>query len=322
MKTIVYEPTDLAYIFTLDEALRYVADGSLFREVDPTEHLEELFEYSRQIITLRELNEFAQGSEQNSNFTVFKSHDYPENSSPEEVERYIQDMENGMLATQEKELEELSTYKAELFLALKKGKVTAYGKRINAIRRPRKSWLADDGWEDFDESEINDTTIKIYQTEEVISGKILGNYQAIDKDFWVAEGIDWELSQAKSPRHWFTNIFLVFDNLKLAFPLPYQTTKQVESFGEYIISSSELDGTGTSFRKKREPKYDWPSFQAEIARYAVSVNGILPKQEALIAHMQQWCKDNKWEKTPSYGSMQPQIKPHYKKVKKPPSKLC
>lgn len=297
MRTYVYSPIELAEIFMLREALDYVENGTLVHDLEPTFSLDDLEDLYRLLMTGKELVELGE----------------------EDYESCLKEPTAEELASakiaREDHVHAVSALKAKLFLALRDGRLKAYGKRMDAHREYSKDWQYEDAWVESLESDTNKESITLSQTKEVISGNTINNYSVIDQSFWSLEGIDWQSSQARSPQCWYKHIFVSFENLRNVFPPENQEPEPVEAFGKYYVSYSDSEKITSGYRRKREPTYDWPSFQAEITRYIVLELGKFPKQTALISYMEKWCK-NEWGKIPSYGAIQAQLKPHYKDIKK------
>jgi hypothetical protein len=164
--------------------------------------------------------------------------------------------------------------KTEIFLALKKEQIKAYGRFIK------------------DENDYD-----------------LTDFIEIEKNEWKQNKIDWERSTLEVKDGKYIHILIDVPNLFKLFSEPeMDTASNVFLFnGTYFSDENNL----SIFEKKRtgRPAFNWKEFTEEMALRLI--NGTLPKlQKSCIIDMQKWCFE-KWGKVPSETNLKEHISPFY-----------
>jgi hypothetical protein len=178
--------------------------------------------------------------------------------------------------------EYIELIEAKLFIALKEGKLKAFGKRI----------FEEDGFNNWKDE-----------------------HEEIPPKFWRREAIDWTSSASKTDTGHYCHICVQTEQLFALFPEPEADKARAVSIiaGQYILDEDTAP-KNLKMGKRGRPALDWGSFYLELAERVK--RGDLPaKQEAFVAEMQKWCLEN-WGQEPGRSTILQKISPFYKKYVK------
>lgn len=172
----------------------------------------------------------------------------------------------------------IQVIEAKLFIALKEGRLKAFGKPVT---------LDKDGFQNGG-----------------------GEHEEIPTKHWRQDDIKWTASASENKTGHYSHIYVETDQLFELFPPPdAEDTKHISVVaGQYVIDEENTEKIKIPHKKGR-PSYDWPSFYMELMDRHQAGN-IPNKQEAFIAEMQQWCKDN-WGKDVARSTLLEKISPFY-----------
>lgn len=177
---------------------------------------------------------------------------------------------------------------AKLFLALKEGRIKAFGRKLLAI--------------DYDENNA------------ILEEKKIGlcdlAHEEILADFWRAKNIDWNDSCAESETDRYIHIYVETSNLFAAFPPPPEAeTKAVKVVAGNYVLDTEYSGAGPLKGRVGRPAHSWDQFLLEVHKRFLD-ESVPEKQEAFIAQMQEWCKKH-WGKEVGRSTILEKVKPYY-----------
>lgn len=181
----------------------------------------------------------------------------------------------------------LDAPKSKLFLALREGKLAAYGKRIS-------KQIAESFPEPLSHEEWHKWTLE--------------PWQVISPNHWRSSGIQWEMCRANGTIADFALVLVSTEQLITAFPPMAERAGDVVRVGDGYQFLGTTAISRSSSRRGRPP-YDWDAFHLEMAKRCK--NGDLPtKQEALIAEMQAWCLAA-WGSSVGRSTLLEKIRPYY-----------
>jgi hypothetical protein len=184
----------------------------------------------------------------------------------------------------------MDPHKARLFLALREGRVNAFGQRLpaNTIKESTAQ-LEGSGWEGWPRA----------------------GWDLIPPDFWMHGGIDWLACHAEGYQGSYALILVDSNTLFEAFPIPTDGTPHtVIQVGDAFVFSDaeELENLPATRRGRRA--YPWDQFHVEMTRRIMAAGGLPEKQEAIIAGMQQWCRTS-WKVEVGRSTIFGKVKPYY-----------
>jgi hypothetical protein len=197
----------------------------------------------------------------------------------------------------------LEIHKAELFAALRKGLVKAYGR--NLLKHANLS--------DFDFSDG-------IEISDLWASGIEPPLEEISPQDWYANSIDWEECHlVHNTKSAICHILVDVESLFYNFPEPTPQIKSVMSVNGVLVDYEGNYGVGLiNPNKAGRPSYDWKSFQAEMASRLL--NGSLPKlQKTCVIEMHEWCMHT-WKDAPSETNLKNHISPFYAALKKSENK--
>jgi len=222
-----------------------------------------------------------------------------ENSSPEDVAEEIGKREEA--AQFWSEYGEWQTlydgyidqFETEMLLALRKGTITAHGRKLPSINR--------------DDCEQNFEELGFY-TEDI-------EPEPIAKEAWVSTHVNWRESSLTSAKYAFVWISVSVDDLLKLFPptdlissghvLPIGDTYAIE---ERTLSKRPLTGQS----RRGRPSLPWEGFYVELAR--LYRDGKMPaKKEAAIQHFQTWFEQEVGQKA-SRSAIGQKLKPFFDRL--------
>ena len=180
--------------------------------------------------------------------------------------------------------EYIEVIQSKLFVALREGKLKAFGKPF---------------YEDGDGSRTWDDL----------------QHKEIPSDFWRQSKIDWRHSASKNDKGHYHHIYVSTEQLFLIFPEPQpEEACDVHVIaGQYVVD----DDSGKKIIKptrRGRPSMHWDSFHLEMTT-RVQNNNLPEKQESLIADMQKWCLQN-WGQEPGRSTILQKISPYYQQFKR------
>lgn len=168
---------------------------------------------------------------------------------------------------QEKLCDFLDIYQSKLFMSLKQGEISAYGRKLN--------------YSSFDKAHVclDNKKFDILELKE----------ELIPADLWNSSGINWDNHYLETKDSVFVLIMLRTEALVSCFPpeVEQDAKNVIFSSGQYILT----DNIKPLNKGKGRPSYPWADFYAEVVSRALSKQ-IPKKQEAFILDMQDWCKTN------------------------------
>ena len=181
---------------------------------------------------------------------------------------------------------------SKLFIALREGKIKAYGRKlphhdfdtaIGILDGSEKSWT----WFDMEHEEIPTT-------------------------FWRISGIDWSQSSAQNGESHYFHIYVKTYEAMEVFPAPIGEEAKTVSLvaGQYILDEDEIKNIKMPTKRGR-PSLDWNSFYLELTD-RIKSDDLPDKQESFIAEMQDWCIKN-WGQQVGRSTLLQKISPFYKK---------
>lgn len=191
----------------------------------------------------------------------------------------------------------LDLHKTRLFLALREGRVTAFGKQV-----PRRSFsgslevLEQSDWEDLSAIE----------------------WSQIPSNFWISTKINWSKCWVEGTQTAYCLILVEFEQLFEQFSPPIQPANGLVKIGNNFAQDSSKTQTSSKTQSRGRPRLDWDAFYLEVAR--LLHQGALPdKQEAFIAEMQDWCRAN-WHRDVGRSTLSQKLKPYYDEFIRKPKK--
>lgn len=173
--------------------------------------------------------------------------------------------------------------KTKIFVALREGRLKAYGRPIPADG-------TDDKWS--------------YWTD--------NKHEEIPATFWRLESIKWEQSTSENEKGHYCHICIQTDQLFEFFPEPdAEGTKTVCLVaGQYVMDESQVLPQ-LKIENRGRPALDWDAFHLVLTDRLMS-NDLPEKQEAFIAEMQDWCFRN-WNRKVARTTLLQKISPYYKR---------
>lgn len=162
----------------------------------------------------------------------------------------------------------IDQFRTELLLALRKGQLTAHGRKLPHTDRDKAREL-------FDKQESYTESIEP---------------EVIPPEFWVSNFVDWDECSITSPRRAFVWISIEVSKLLERFPpnelIPAEKLSKV---GEcYAIAERAFAERKKSTANTRgRPALPWDRFYVEVARLYKD-NEMPEKKEAAIQHFQTW----------------------------------
>lgn len=185
--------------------------------------------------------------------------------------------------------------KAEIYMALRKGQLTGYGKLLpdhdvdKAIEKLNEN--GDWAWEDLP-------------------------YQKIPASFWRLDGMDWDASAAHSKDEHFAHIYVDVDELFSIFPIPDAQVKAIKQIsGRFMLyEANDKVPTTSAGKRGRPPLKNWHEIQHELTRLLIA--GELPdKQTACISLLQEWWARKFKDPAPKTTSLKMVVSDFYQKFK-------
>ncbi|PZP40154.1 MAG: hypothetical protein DI585_01855 [Pseudomonas fluorescens] len=345
--------TDVHDIFTLHEILHWVAFGGL-PIGDDSYFDDDIFGNPRTTYP----EELYLGKYGDGETKLMPYPDYPEYPSPE-VLKHIPNLHKdfkqralevhaeyakAVIQWEATHDEVTETAKAEIFLALKQGRLKLRGVLARKLspNAPVNAWKSEDGdmWEGdvppipeypypsprqsmdaaMQSGNIDEFECLSCATDWKMGLHMRHRFEArlsdIPAQLWRQEGIDWESCQARTPEGWFEDIVGTSANIFECFPLPSKESLTLEKCAGYLLESGKKQDALHLQKRGRPPLIDWHAFDVEVAR-AISNDGLPSKQEAFISAMQEWCFE-KWGTHPKRSTVLQRVSPFYQisKVKK------
>jgi len=133
----------------------------------------------------------------------------------------------------------------------------------------------------------------------------------ISQAFWVSTGIDWKKSHAESRTTAYSHILIDTESLLQCFPITDAEAEApvgiVKVGSSYILQPGHLRAVSPS--KRGRPAFKWDEFHVEVARRLASI-GLPTKQEAFIADMQGWCRQQ-WGRDVGRSTILEKVKSYY-----------
>lgn len=222
---------------------------------------------------------------------------------------------------------EISDAKHELFIALRKGELTAYGVFFDKMKEgysssqwiEKKAWRAvgdDDDYdgEDEDESQVtNAREVSSFYSENMFLNE--KKVQKIPQSHWKFEGISWNTGKSRSPDGRYIFIHFDFNELIRVFEEDAPELFTVEKRGKYLFYK---DGDGQNLSKKFSPNKlgrksvtDWDVVHAHIAlQIQQSKDGKLQKQDSFAQEIKDWI-EVELKQIVGISTIKAKLKPYY-----------
>ena len=198
--------------------------------------------------------------------------------------------ENAMMAAEYES--ETETAKHDLFLALKKGTVSAYGIFYDKMK-PGYSlpqWNDDDAWESLNSDE-HSYVRKVYDlySEDMFLDE--QKVQRIPASCWRFEGIEWIGGKIRSPEGRYLFVHFDFNELIEVFEESEPEFITIERRNGWLFYDDEADKIEEKSNLKklgRKPVVDWDAVHAHIAHDIMLTGGKLSKQDAYAQDIKGW----------------------------------
>lgn len=184
----------------------------------------------------------------------------------------------------------LEEFKAELFLALRRSKIQAFGCLVNAEN---------------------------YENEHELDDLVSSQSVPIDPKVWNANGINWEASSLKRDEHEYVWIKLATSKLMELFP-PELVLESHESkhLGLVYVAHQGLSSQFSKSRRGRKP-YNWEPFYVEVSRLYLA-REMPQKKEAAIQYFIDWFK-SEYGKRVGRSTIGEKLTPFFRSL--PPSEI-
>lgn len=217
---------------------------------------------------------------------------------------------------------EISDAKHELFLALRKGELTAYGVFFDKMKdgyspsqwRDKKAWNSVGDDDDDDESSFSNVRdVHDFYSEDMFLNE--KKVQKIPKSHWKFEGISWQTGKALSTDGRYIFIHFDFNELIKVFEEDVPELFTVEKRGKYLFYKDE---DGQNLARKFSPNklgrkvvVDWDMVHARIAlKIRQSEDGKLPKQDSFAQEIKDWIA-NELKQDVGLSTVKAKLKPYY-----------
>lgn len=185
----------------------------------------------------------------------------------------------------------IEVIESKFFVALREGKIRAYGRKLPHHHLDKAYDLLDrkGSWSWFDME-----------------------HEEIPADFWRLEGVDWYKSSAQNGENHYFHIYVKTEELMDVFPAPCGEVARSVSLiaGQYVLDDSQAEKIKKT-RKRGRPSLDWDSFFLELAG-RIKNDDLPEKQEAFIAEMQGWCLEH-WGQEVGRSTLLEKISPFYQR---------
>ncbi|MHA1539812.1 MAG: hypothetical protein ACTSXQ_05005 [Alphaproteobacteria bacterium] len=187
---------------------------------------------------------------------------------------------------------------AEIFLALKKGVLPAYGVLNGKVTI---------------EERLKKPVTRYRTVQDDVEEFISEHSELISPDSWRFEKIDWLDCILRTDTVHYYNIWVNRDDLFKCFPPSEPQYIKVKTRAGFIVLDEEnftpQASKNTKEKRGRPPKVDWSAFHIEMARRIK--DELLPKkQESCIADMQEWCKKH-YGSEPARTTVLQKVSPYY-----------
>ena len=188
----------------------------------------------------------------------------------------------------------IDQFQAELLLALRRGDLIAYGRKLPRTDRER--------------------TERLFERLGCFTENL--EPEPIPQDCWVSSWVDWRECSLTTPCMAFVWISVTVEDMLSIFPPsdlipPDKVVQAGESYAiaEHAFASSPKTGAGARGR----PPLPWQDFYVEVAR--LFRDGAMPeKKEAAIQHFQTWFETERGLKA-SRSAIGQKLKPFYDRLK-------
>lgn len=177
--------------------------------------------------------------------------------------------------------EALEAPKLKLLLALKEGKIKAFGRRLLG-------------------KELEEGILEF------------PDFMEIDLKFWQYKSINWNDSIINSQEVHYIHILLNLEDLFKAFPEPEPEIVSIKSINGTLlldVNKSDNEDFKKNYVPRGRPSNNCIELHVEIAKY-IKKYGILPKQMALISHLNDWYQ-KEFGKRISETAIKTYLKPYY-----------
>lgn len=188
-------------------------------------------------------------------------------------------------------------FKAEIYTALRKGQLKAYGIEMPHPDLEKANALIDlahpDGW----------------RMSDLPTNKI-------PADFWSLKTTNFEDCYAVNDHLHYRLIHVGVSSMLAFFPVEEPSVKHdMTRVGDFfLVSLPDLENINFEKRKRGRPPYPWGEFHVEIAAL-VSRDGLPKKKEAAIQYFIDWFR-NKHNQSVSRSTIGEKLKPYYDRLVK------
>lgn len=230
---------------------------------------------------------------------------------------------------EEKYQRDIEDAKHELFIALRKGEITAYGIFFDKVKEGYASsqWNDKKAWDSVgdDEDDEDDSSDDAVDN----SGKIHGLYsedmflnekkvQKIPASYWRFEGVSWQFGKMRCPEGRYVYIHFDFNNIIEVFKEAEPEYVTVEKRNGHLFYITEDDKSDQRIIKKklgRKTVVNWDLVHPYITSQIVESGGILSKQDSFAQDVQDWIV-KELNKKVGISTIKEKLKPYYKTFQK------
>ncbi len=209
--------------------------------------------------------------------------------------------------------------KHNLFIALREGKISAYGIFYDKIKKDYTSsdWNNDKAWNSIHENDdIEDDYIEevrdLYHESRFLNEE---EVQKIPASYWRFEGITWNKGAMRCPEGRYFFIHFNFNDLISVFEEDKPEYVTVEKRGNLLFYNDELGEITTPKKLGRKTIINWDLVHPYITSQIITSRGKLSKQDSFAQDIQDWIA-SKFQKQVGLSTIKEKLKPYYQHFQK------
>lgn len=263
--------------------------ASIYQEPEETEIDKELTAFYEQ----------SQGSD------IFDSQKYKEIQARKEQESNLTTLEYHS---------QIEQAKHELFLALRKDDLSAYGVFYDKMKDGATplQWNDEESWESLHEGK-DGFTKKVYDSYSDDMFLDEEKTQRVPTEAWQFEGIEWDAGRIRSIHGRYLFIHFDFNELIKVFPEvePEYITVEKRDGCLFLNDDNENEKDSKFHSKKgRKPVINWDKVHAYIALQISIAGNVLSKQDSFAQDIKDWI-EQEFKKKVGISTIKGKLKPYY-----------
>ena len=314
-------PDEVCSYCTLIEAINWIAYKSY-----PMEKWEDNFDRFSEGSDIRSITSYEEpeGTEIEKEMTLFFENNKDNNPFDSDEYKDLKkrkeaETERANLEEQIKRELETETAKHDLFIALKKGKISAYGMFYDNVKEGHSplEWNDAKAWnsiyeEDFDDGAYDDKVYSLYKDDIFLNEQ---KVQKIPASYWRFEGISWNAGDMRCPDGRYLFIHFDFNDLIEIYEEEKPEYITIEKRGDCLFYNDELGKIKAPNKLGRKTVVDWDAVHVYIASQIVLSNGALQKQDSFAQDIQDWIT-KEFKKQVGLSTIKEKLKPYYQHFQK------